>query len=197
MGMFDSIKCKKELPLTDELKKLNVKWDEVVFQTKDLENCLSNYIISEDSELLEEVVKYEYTYFTEEERKHKDHRPWNIVKDQKVIEQYTKKVDFHGTIMFYESFNYSEQEDVWVDFNAYFIYGKLDKIEIDKIEKYQARTIKMDEYWKAYEKQQNSFYHKLKKYLGWFWFWKKIGIVCYKISIFFGNVNSFIIKHII
>ena len=56
MGMFSYIKCKKELPLTDELKNLSVKWGEVQYQTKDLDNCLETYIISEDGELLEEVI---------------------------------------------------------------------------------------------------------------------------------------------
>ena len=46
MGMFDNITVKKKLPLTKELKALNVKWDEEVFQTKDLDNLLDNYEIT-------------------------------------------------------------------------------------------------------------------------------------------------------
>jgi hypothetical protein len=40
LGMFDNITVKKKLPLTKELKALDVKWDEEVFQTKDLDNLL-------------------------------------------------------------------------------------------------------------------------------------------------------------
>jgi hypothetical protein len=196
MGMFDNIKCKKELPLTEELKKLDIEWYEINFQTKDLENCLGNYIISEDGELLEEIVKYEYTYFTEDEKKQKKHRPWNLIKDQKVIEKYTKTVNYHGTIMFYESFNFSEQEDIWVDFNAYFVYGKLDKIELLKVEKYKSRSINMDEYWKEYEKKKNSLSYKIKKYFGWFFMWNKISKLCYNLSRFFNNIHSSINKNI-
>lgn len=192
MGMFSYIKCKKELPLTDELKYLSVKWDELQYQTKDLDNCLETYIISENGELLEEVIEYEYTYYTEEEKKQKDHKPCNIVKDQKIVKQETKKVDFHGKITFYETFDFSNEESVWVDFDAYFVYGKLDKLELVKVEKYENRKIKMDEYWKIYESKQNSFSNKLKKYSGWFFIWRKIGRMCYFLSRFFNNIYSFI-----
>lgn len=196
MGMFSYIKCKKELPLTDELKGLSVKWCETQFQTKNLYNCLENFIISEDGELLEEVIEYEYTYYTEEEKKQKDHKPWSIVKDQKIIKQETNKVDFHGKITFYETFDLNDQESIWVDFDAYFVYGKLDKLELAKVEKYENRKIKMDEYWKTYESKQNSLSYKLKKYSGWFWAWTKIGRGCYSLSRFFDTIRYFIIRNI-
>jgi len=195
--MFSYIKCKKELPLTDELKYLSVKWDELQYQTKDLDNCLETYIISENGELLEEVIEYEYTYYTEEEKKQKDHKPCNIVKDQKIVKQETKKVDFHGKITFYETFDFSNEESVWVDFDAYFVYGKLDKLELAKVEKYENRKIKMDEYWKTYESKQNSLSYKLKKYSGWFWLWKKIEKCCYSLSRFFDTIRYFIIRNIL
>jgi hypothetical protein len=196
MGMFSYIKCKKELPLTDELKNLSVKWCETQFQTKDLDNCLDYYIISDDGELLEEVIEYEYTYYTEEEKKQKDHKLWNIIKDQKIVKQETKKVDFHGKITFYETFDFNEQEDIWVDFDAYFVYGKLDKLELAKVEKYQNRKLKMEEFWKKHETEQNSFMHKFKKYSGWYWIWSKIGTGCYSLSRFFSEINYFIIRNI-
>lgn len=196
MGMFSYIKCKKELPLTDELKGLSVKWDETQFQTKDLDNCLETYIISEDGELLEEVIEYEYTYYTEEEKKQKNHKPWNIVKDQKIVKQETNKVDFHGKITFYETLDLNDQESVWVDFDAYFIYGKLDKLELAKAEKYENRKIKMDEYWKTYESKQNSLSYKLRKYSGWFWIWNKIEKTCYLLSRFFDSIRYIIIRNI-
>ena len=197
MGMFSYIKCKKELPLTEELKGLSVKWNELQYQTKDLDNCLETYIISEDGELLEEVIEYEYTYYTEEEKKQKDHKPWNIVKDQKVVKQETKKVDFHGKIVFYETLDLNDEESIWVDFDAYFVYGKLDKLELAKVEKYENHKIKMDEYWKTYESKQNSFSYKLKKYSGWFWLWKKIEKICYSLSRFFDTIRYYIIRNIL
>ena len=195
--MFSYIKCKKNLPLTEEIKNLSDKWGDIQFQTKDLDNCLESYIISEDGDLLEEVVEYEYTYYTEEEKKQKDHKPWNIVKDQKIVKQETKKVDFHGKITFYETFDIDDQESIWVDFDAYFVYGKLDKLELAKVEKYENRKVKMDEYWKTYESKQNSFSYKLRKYSGWFWLWKKIEKYCYSMSRFFDNIRYFIIRNIL
>ena len=195
--MFSYIKCKKELPLTDELKGLSVKWEEAQFQTKDLDNCLETYIISEDGELLEEVIEYEYTYYTEEEKKQKDHKPWNIVKDQKIIKQETKKVDFHGKITFYETLDFSDEEDIWVDFDAYFVYGKLDKLELAKVEKYKNRKREADEYWNNYNNKKNSFSYKLKKYFGWFWVWKKIEKICYSLSKFLDSIRYYIIRDIL
>ena len=197
MGMFSYIKCKKELPLTDELKGLSVKWDELQYQTKDLDNCLETYIISEDGELLEELIEYEYTYYTEEEKKQKDHKPWNIVKDQKIVKQETKKVDFHGKITFYETLDLNDEQSVWVDFDAYFVYGKLDKLELAKVEKYENRKVKMDEYWKTYESKQNSISYRLRKYTGWFWLWKKIEKYCYSMSRFLDTIRYFIIRNIL
>ena len=193
--MYDTIKCKKKLPLTAELKALDVKWDELNFQTKDLDNCLCDYTITKRGDLLEELVKYEYTYYTKEEQE-KQKYPWRVIKDQKIIEQETKKVDFHGKITFYETLDLNDQESMWVDFTAYFIYGKLDKIELSKVEKYENRKTKMDEFWKKHEAEQNSIKYKIKKYSGWLWIWKKVGIICYKISSFFASINHFIIRNI-
>jgi hypothetical protein len=127
MGMFSYIKCKKELPLTDELKSLYGKWHEVEFQTKDLGNCLESYVISEQGELFEEITEY---------------------KGQKT----TEKVDFHGSVTFYKNFSPGETEQggLSVEFHAHFMYGKLNKIEPGKIEKYKNRRINMAEYWKTY-----------------------------------------------
>jgi hypothetical protein len=197
MGMFSYIKCKRELPLTDELKNLSVKWDETQFQTKDLDNCLETYIISEDGELLEEVIEYEYTYYTEEEKKQKDHKPWNIVKDQKIVKQETKKVDFHGKITFYETLDLNDEESIWVDFDAYFVYGKLDKLELAKVEKYKNRKREADEYWNNYNNKKNSFSYKIKKYFGWFWVWKKIEKICYSLSKFLDSIRYYIIRDIL
>ena len=194
--MFDSLRCEKELPLTEELKNLNVKWNKTIFQTKDLNNCLCNYIITKEGELQEEIIKYEYTYFTEKEKKQKKLRPWDIVKDEKIIEKYNKTIDFHGTIVFYEIFNYTEEEDIWVDFKAYFTYNKLDKIELSEIKKYKSRNIKMEEYWKDYEKKKKSLLNKFKIYSGWYYIWGRLSRFCYSLSQGLRNIQTFIDRHI-
>ena len=95
MGMFDNLKCKYELPLNDKLKSLNLEWSTLTFQTKDLDNCLCDYRITEDGELFEDIKEYERTYYTPEEKKSGKLKPWDIVKECKLIKEYSEKKDFH------------------------------------------------------------------------------------------------------
>ena len=194
MGMFDYIKCKKELPLTEELKNLPIKWDELQFQTKDLDNCLLEYIISENGELLEEVVEREYIHYTEEEKK-QNRNKWSFYKDVIEKNRYTKKVEYHGKIVFYEIIDFSETEDIWLDFEAYFNYGDLDKLELVKVEKHESRKIRMNEFWEEEKKRVNSLSYKLKKYSGLFWGLNIIGKISYKISRFFSNIHTLTIRY--
>jgi hypothetical protein len=194
MGMFDNIKVKAPLPLTEELKKLNIDWSNTTFQTKDLDNCLSDYFITESGELKEEVTEYEYTYYTEEEKKDKSFRPWNFIKESKIKNQYQKQLDFHGKITFYELFEVSEEEDVWVDFEAFFIYGKLDKINLIKIEKQKGRKVKLKEWAEEDKKKTNSLTFKLKKYSGYFMSLRKLARLASSASNFFAKLQSFFIR---
>lgn len=193
MGMFSYIKCKKELPLNDEIKTLNVKWEDVEFQTKDLDNCLDNYTITENGELLEDVVEREYTYYTEEEKKKL--KGWHFIKDEKIIKEYSKDVNYHGTIRFYELFDLNEEEDIWVEFDAHFVYGKLDKIELANTQKHESRKIKMNRWKEEDQKKINSFKYKLKKHSGYFWLLNRLSRICYKASNFFSRLHTFFIRN--
>jgi hypothetical protein len=51
MGMFDSLKVSRDLPVSDEVAKLGIQWAEEVFQTKDLDNILGYYEITKDGRL--------------------------------------------------------------------------------------------------------------------------------------------------
>lgn len=196
MGMFSYIFCKAPLPLNEELKSLDIKWDEVEFQTKDLDNCLEKYIITEDGKLIEEITKYEYTYYTEEEKKRKDHRSWDLVKDQKIINQYTKDVNFHGIISFYEIFEYSELEDIWIDFEVYFTHGKLDKIKLVNTKKYESNKIKTKKFFEEHDKKTKSLSYKVKKYFGWFFLWRKVHGIIIKIINVLHKLQTFCIKRL-
>lgn len=110
MGMFDYIKCM--YPLPGEVNIIN-------FQTKSLDNCLEQYEIREDGTLWQEICKYEdhsdQSLSTPLERLRgictKIHKGWKPYTDA-------------CTIYFYESDN-----NIWVEFKAQFIEGKLHKIE--------------------------------------------------------------------
>lgn len=197
MGMFDNIKVKRDLPLTEELKNLQIDWKETTFQTKDLDNCLFNYVITEEGELLCEHVELEYVYYTEEERKQRGHKPWDLVKETIEKNKHNEKVNFHGKISFYSMETISETEEAWIDFDAYFIYGKLDKIELVKVEKHKSRKHDAEKWMEEIQKRKNSFSYKLRKYTGWFWFWKQISKVCSATSRILQDANMFIYKRLI
>jgi hypothetical protein len=148
MGMFDNLIVKKKLPLTKELKALNIDWENEVFQTKDLENLLDTYEITKSGKLKHlwqerEWVKEEDGFFG---------GYLNVVREE------WRDVDFHGTINFYtsycdnDSYNWDfisddpEQmtwddielivgNDWWFEFEAYFTKGKLDEIKLIKATK--------------------------------------------------------------
>ena len=195
--MFDSVQVKKELPLSEELKTLQINWKEISFQTKDLENCLLDYHITEDGDLMLENVEYEYVYYTEEEKKHKDFKPWNLVKETIEKSRSTEKVDYHGKISFYTHEEFSDTEDVWIDFEAYFIYGKLDKIELVKVEKFKSHKIKNEEWFKQMAEEKNKLSYKLKKRFGWFCFWNNVSKICLSTSHAFQQLNVLIVRHML
>ena len=199
MGMFDDITCKNELPLNEELKALPIKWDEIGFQTKDLENCLLHYTISEDGRLLEHVVEKEYVHYTEEEKKSKDRRPWDFYKDVKITNEYDKEIHHHGIINFYTNVDYTDEEEFWVEFNAYFIYGKLDRIELFKCDKQKSGKVYHKEWEEKRKLEAKKLWNRTKKalyYIGWRWFWNKMSRYCYKLSSLFSKIQMLIIRNL-
>lgn len=199
MGMFDSIQVKKDLEIPEEIKFLK-DWKNHDFQTKDLDNCLSDYIINEYNELVEVVVDRKYIPYTEEERKRLKIKPWDLWKD--VIEGETtyKIIDFHGTINFYTYESIDDDTDFWIDYKAYFIYGKLDKIELVEFKKDTQRKTNNKKFFEEIEKEKKSFCFLFKKYasyLGWRWFWKNVDKTLYKVSNILNSIRMFIIKKLI
>lgn len=200
MGMFDSVYVKKELPLNEELKSLPVKWNETEFQTKDLENCLLHYTISEDGRLLEHVVEREYVHYTKEERKQKDRRSWDLYKEVIIKNEYDKEIQHHGVVNFYTSVDYTDEEEFWVEFNAFFIYGKLDRIELFDYNKQKSRTVYHKEWEEKRKIEEQKLWNRTKKvlrYIGWGWFWNKMSRYCYKISNVFSKIQMLINRNLL
>ncbi len=200
MGMFDYIKCEAKLPLNEELNNLPINWKEVSFQTKDLENCLLDYTISESGILIENIKKYEYTYFSKEEIKEKKIKPWNYVKESKLISNTSEIINFHGKINFGEILDFSDDEDIWLDFEAYFIYGKLDRIDLLKVEKHKSRKKAQENFLKKIKEEEKNLSHRVKKIakkLGWNLFWKNISRCFYELSGFFSRLASCINRYLI
>jgi len=199
MGMFDEIIVKKALPLPKELKKLPIKWSEHKFQTKDLDNCLFEYFIDKKGNLYQIEIENEYIEYTEEEKKNKDYRCWDVYKEVVEISRRNKWLDFHGILRFYDYLNIDEQHDCWLEFEAFFVYGKLDKIELKEYRLEPSQAIKLSELKKEAENKQKTCKDKLVAVF------KKLKInkllyfiakVCYKLSHFFSSLQWKIYKFV-
>jgi hypothetical protein len=197
MGMFDNIQCKYSLPLTEELQALSPNWSIEAFQTKDLDNSLSSYTITEEGLLLEEVVEREYVPYTDLELKEIKPKPWSVWKDVIVKNRYSKKIEHHGEVTFYNSFIYTDSEDYWIEFTAYFIYGKLDKIVLLKAEKHTSQQFHHKLFEEKMVAARSKPWYKIKKFLmplGWRVFWRAMANLCSKASQQLANLQSFIYR---
>jgi hypothetical protein len=151
MGMFDNIIVKKPLPLTEELKSLNIKWEEEVFQTKDLDNLLDLYEITSEGKLKHLIQNREWKESTDSTQ-----RPHLEVVSESWVEE-----PFHGIIRFYTSHcdNETQEEEVptdistnseemswheifqlkgndwWIEFLAIFDEGNLRELRVERVEK--------------------------------------------------------------
>jgi hypothetical protein len=195
MGMYDTLKIKRTLPLPEEVKHLDINWQEVEYQTKCFDNCLSEYIIDEDGKLYEMVVEREYIPYTKEERKNKDIRPWNIWKEVSIKKQeLVPQENYHGVIRFYCYEDYDNDCSFHIDYNAYFSYGKLDKIEFVEFDKHKKNTDQIIEMLKERESLKYKIVYGLKKYTGWSFICKKIEINLYRIANFIHAIRMFLIR---
>jgi hypothetical protein len=200
MGMFDNIIVKKKLPLPKELKDLDINWKEYTFQTKNLENCLLDYYIDRNGELWEKIVERKYIYYTEEEKKKLKPKSWDLFKDVIETAKDPKKINYHGTINFYTYEELNKDEDFWLEYEGYFIYGKLDKVEIKKFYIEETRKKSLKEWEESYKKQQQRPWNRFKhyaSYIGWRWCWKKISTCLHRLSRGLSNLQILISKYML
>ena len=166
MGMFDDIVVHRKLPLPkrlpDELR--DVKWKEVVFQTKCLENCLTEYKIAINGKLYAQKFDDEgavFAYNSFFDRKRND------------AEMFWKNVTAPTSINFYTNFQ-REEFDYWVSFTAFFDRrSKLTEIKLDQFDEEDNTERKKQqkrfaEEAAASEKLHNKFIYKIYNI-----FWKK------------------------
>lgn len=171
--MFDTLFVKKKLPLTKELKALNVKWEEVDFQTKDLDNLLDTYEITKAGKLRHLWQRREW----------KDDDSAFLKGYYDVVEEEWRDVPFHGTIEFYTShctnitkhWDVLEDEDQltfddielipgddwWVEFEATFTKAKLQEIRLIKADKTPVRErIYNNKVWAMKRAEENKKLHR-------------------------------------
>ncbi len=198
--MYDEIIVKQDLPLPNEIRHLKINWNDYVFQTKCLDSCLSTYII-ENNLLSEKITERQYIEFSEKEKKQRKRK--NVVfpiwKDVIETQSYPKLIeDFHGTITFYTSDELNDTEDFWVDFKAYFVYGKLDKIELVKFDTHPSRKHSLDDIKTLIVQTQTcpwNIFKRYASYAGWRLFWKCISASLSFVSEQCQSTRMFIIRY--
>lgn len=183
--MYDSVIVKKKLPLTKELKDLDIKWDEIDFQTKDFDNLLSTYEITKAGKLKRLFQKGEW----------KDDDSYFLKGYIDVKEEKWEKVNYHGTFTFYTShctndeacsslFDFDDKltveeieaipgDDWWFEFEAMYTKGNLDSIKLIKAEKVPVKvrilnnknwSIKRAEEYKKWDRKVVRFLRKFSPY---------------------------------
>jgi hypothetical protein len=117
MGMFDYIIIdSQKLPVSSTEKEL---LKNKTFQTKDLENCLLSYEITNENELMLHNIKEEKTSKLIPVIREMDDEE-NVL-DKEIIHE---KIPFHGLLRFYTPIN-----NTWYEFKAKFTDDKLVSIE--------------------------------------------------------------------
>jgi len=167
MGMFDEIVVHRKLPLPKELpdELRGLKWKEIVFQTKCLENCMTNYKIAINGKLYSQKFDDEGGVFA-----------YNAFFDakRKDSEMFWKSVPPPVSINFYTNFQ-KEKFDYWVSFTAFFDprSSKLTKIKLDELNK-EDNTVRKEQR-RLFEEEITSSEKLHKKLIYKFYniFWKK------------------------
>lgn len=174
--MFDNINCEYPLPVSKELIELE-DFDiyEAEFQTKDLENALELYTITEDGDLIRKKIQYEWV----------DDDEAFLKGYMKVVSSEDIKENFHGIIEFYcyeqlrkEVEGKTKETSVTVDYEAKFIDGKLSSIELvnQSIEDTTDHYYDMKEFFRKQEAERSKWYNKYFLYTKQFRNFKRVCI---------------------
>lgn len=122
MGMFDYISVADKLPTNSEIDAAGLDLYKEPFQTKDLDNILATYYIQGGMLYVE---KYRHSEWVQDDSAFAG----GYIESQ---DPYQEKLhDFHGKINFYHFID-KDDKDHWVEYDAYFTHGKVEKIELVK-----------------------------------------------------------------
>ena len=190
MGMFDTISIGDSLPSTPEMKALGFDVNNRSFQTKDLSNSLSNYVI-QDGILFEK--KYRINEFVEGNLKSKDwiDRLGHMKREQPYLERVTNYQNCE--INFYDhTQNVQGLYDCWVEYKAIFNNGKCTSIVVDKFNQISNYDrLKQEREWLEDMDRINNLWYN--KYFRHTWVGKQFAKiwykVCNKLSLFFGRIS--------
>ena len=182
--MYDIITVKDKLPWTDEM------WEEGLpnacteFQTKGLDDSMSNYKIENGRLLLQ---------------KFKEVKQVNVEtcngqsSTLQRFGEYWEDTNYHGKLSFYD---YKPNDtpgnnDCWIEFTTTFTNGQVDKIEVANFEKTnnttRLETIKelSEEIYRNRNRWSNKYFNHtapVRWFRRWVWyeFWYQLGRICEK-----------------
>ena len=188
--MFDTISIGDSLPSTPEMKALGFDVNNRSFQTKDLSNSLSNYVI-QDGILFEK--KYRINEFVEGNLKSKDwiDRLGHMKREQPYLERVASYQNCE--INFYDhTQNVQGLYDCWVEYKAIFNNGKCTSIVVDKFNQISNYDrLKQEREWLEDMDRINNLWYN--KYFRHTWVGKQFAKiwykVCNKLSLFFGRIS--------
>jgi len=129
MGMFDYITCQAPLPWPREILKPTD-----YFQTKDLENSMSSYTISENGRLCVTKNEYKIVLVSEEEKQKRKKEAGKFgfpsflghEYDRELVSSTLDPVSFTGSINFYDYLQRDDEpNDIWIEFVGFFSNGYL------------------------------------------------------------------------
>lgn len=152
MGMFDYISVSDKLPTTPEIDASGINLYAEPYQTKDLDNIMATYYIQRGKLFVE---KYKVTEWVED--------PEGFAGgyiDRK--EPYQEEIyDYHGKIRFYHIID-KDGYDHWIEYQAWFSHGNMDKIELVEYKKTSNEQKKkdLDALFKRIQTSREKWYNK-------------------------------------
>ena len=187
MGMYDILTVKDKLPWTDEMWEEGLPIECTEFQTKGLDECMSNYKI-ENGRLL--VQKFKAQKWVDPE----PNNEYNFGHFERSGE-YWEDTNYHGKLDFYDYVPNDRPgyNDCWIEFTATFTNGQVDKIEVARFEKTsnaeRLETVKAlsAEILRNRNRWSNKYFNHtapIRWVRRWVWyeFWYRAGQLCNKMS---------------
>jgi len=190
MGLFDTLYVETALPLTEDLKVLDVSWEDEEFQTRDLNNILSTYHLRANGVL--ECLRVEGDWV---ENKKSARFPYDFVEKSRTFVD----VKHHGSVVFYTSLLNKNDYDWWVEFTAVFTNGVLQEITLTECTKELASIrLEREAKWKKErEEEAAKWYNIVRKFLRQHTPWSKAWLTLARgVDGLAGRVSYFISRNI-
>ena len=131
MGMYDSISWGDNLPYSPEMQKIGLDKRDWVFQTKDLDCTLTNYIV-QDGKLCEQKFKHNEWIEGDPAAKSFIDRLGRVSRR----EPYLEPVKITATVRMYDyRYGVLDQWDCKVEYEVIFVDGKVKSVKLVKFKK--------------------------------------------------------------